>query len=486
MAGKKRKLKKELKRKLRKEVKKKETKADERKVEKQVYDNQTLQQLMMAQMMSSRARVSNGEGTGWISAQNQANADRIQYQQQINAKEKEAKEWKRKAENIEENKKYKDVLEKYNRSIEDSKTAIERLKQLEPLEEELNQLKREKEKLEKDLENIKNDPVKNKELEVEDLQTQIKYLKERIKKSDPDDKKTMDEIANAQQLIDTLNKYKQRLKELDKVNDELKKKEAEMKSMTNNIREQIPEELRDKIKGMKWNAKNRDELIMELTHTITMAKDELYKQHEMLKETSNEMKTLNQMIDTKNKYEENMMREHPHFKPILDAQLSQLGENRTLADETDAYRKALYDYGGDLGLGMFYLLEGYAAMNKNADIRMTENIVSEMMDREREKNPLYKSFTDRTTLNSYIRDDIMNMIRRSMMGNFELSPEATDNAIMSIAKGKLPSYVEEQPIYPRWVNEFSAPLTHAADAVNEITKNYSDEVSVAQFGPGRE
>ena len=82
MAGKKRKLKKELKRKLKKDIKKnikkdikkkenKDTKDAESKVEKQVIDNQTLQQIMMAQMMNSRSRVSNGENTSWIATQNQ-------------------------------------------------------------------------------------------------------------------------------------------------------------------------------------------------------------------------------------------------------------------------------------------------------------------------------------------------------------------------------------------------------------------------------
>ena len=109
MAGKKRKLKKELKRKLRKETKKEAKKVDERETEKQVYDKQTLQQLMMAQMMSSRARVSNGEGSGWITTQNQANADRIRYQQEINAMKAENKNLKKQADDIEQNEKFKDI-----------------------------------------------------------------------------------------------------------------------------------------------------------------------------------------------------------------------------------------------------------------------------------------------------------------------------------------------------------------------------------------
>ena len=73
-----------------------------------------------------------------------------------------------------------------------------------------------------------------------------------------------------------------------------------------------------------------------------------------------------------------------------------------------------------------------------------------------------------------------------MMGKYELSSEDSDKALMSIFKGEMPSFVEGQPIYPRFINEFSAPLTYGADAVNEATKNYVDEVSLAQFGPGTE
>ena len=115
---------------------------------------------------------------------------------------------------------------------------------------------------------------------------------------------------------------------------------------------------------------------------------------------------------------------------------------------------------------------------------MTEERLGEMMEREREKNPLYNSFLTRTDIDSKLRDDILNTIRSNMMGKYELSSEDSDKALMSIFKGEMPSFVEGQPIYPPWVNEFSAPLTYAADAVNEMTKNYVDEVSVAQYGPG--
>ena len=80
MAGKKRRLKKIAKRKLRKEEltatdsKRKDKENKENKENKAPkIDNQTLQQLMMAQMMSSRARSSNGEG-GILAIENNATA----------------------------------------------------------------------------------------------------------------------------------------------------------------------------------------------------------------------------------------------------------------------------------------------------------------------------------------------------------------------------------------------------------------------------
>ena len=123
MAGKKRRLKKIAKRKLRKEgltatdSKRKDEENKENKVPK--IDNMSLQQLMMAQMMSSRARSSNGEGAGWISVQNQANADRIQQQQNINSLKNEVKRLKKEADDIEQNEKYKEMKEKYEQEVKD-------------------------------------------------------------------------------------------------------------------------------------------------------------------------------------------------------------------------------------------------------------------------------------------------------------------------------------------------------------------------------
>ena len=69
-------------------------------VEKQVIDNQTLQQIMMAQMMSSRDRIRKGEDVSWTTVQNQQQADKIQAQQKINALKAEKQEWERKAKNM--------------------------------------------------------------------------------------------------------------------------------------------------------------------------------------------------------------------------------------------------------------------------------------------------------------------------------------------------------------------------------------------------
>lgn len=336
MAGKKRKLKKELKRKLRKETKKKETKADERKTEKQVYDKQTLQQLMMAQMMSSRARVSNGEGSGWITTQNQANADRMRYQQEINAKEKEAKEWKRKAENIEENKKYKDVLEKYQQTIEDKKKAIERLKTLEPLEERVRELEREK----AELENRINNPLNQKELEITKLENYIEHMRANLDARDPKYKEMSDKIADKEALLKKYREQKELVERYDQVSKELKAKQSQMKAEMAYLRRKYPGELG----GLSWNAKDRDEKIVDLTNKAIVELDEYNKQIEMLKENSEEMKILNQTRDLRDKHEENFRKKHPLFIPIFEKKLNSLGEDATVTDETKAFIDAFKEY----------------------------------------------------------------------------------------------------------------------------------------------
>ena len=340
MAGKKRRLKKIAKRKLKKEEltvtdsKRKDKENKENKVQK--IDNQTLQQLMTAQMMSSRARVSNGEGVSWITTQNQANADRMRYQQEINAKEKEAKEWKIKAENVEENKKYKDILEKYNRSIEEKKTAIERLKKLEPLEEELNQLKKKKAELEDRI----NNPLNMKELEITKLEKYIEHMKANLDARDPKYKEMSDKIAIKEATLKKYREQKELVDRYDQVSKELREKQAQMKAEMEYLRKKYPNDL----SGLSWNAKNRDEKIINLTNKAIVDLDDYNKQLEMLKETGEEMRILNQTKDLRDKYEENFRKKHPLFVPIFESKLNSLDGDVTMADETKAFIDAFKEY----------------------------------------------------------------------------------------------------------------------------------------------
>lgn len=340
MAGKKRRLKKIAKRKLKKEgltatdSKRKDEENKENKVPK--IDNQTLQQLMMAQMMSSRARSSNGEGSGWVSVQNQANVDRMRYQQQINAKEKEAKEWKRKAENIEENIKYKSVLEKYQQSIEDKKQAIERLKTLEPLEEKVRKLEREK----AELENKINNPLNKKEREITELENYIKHMKANLDASSAEYKRMSDQIAEKESTLKKYKEQKELVERYDLVSKELKDKQSQMKAEMAYLREKYPDEL----SGLSWNARDRDEKILDLTNKAIVELDEYNKQLEMLKETSEEMRILNRTKDLRDKHEENFRKKHPLFVPIFEAKINSLDENATVTDETKAFIDAFKEY----------------------------------------------------------------------------------------------------------------------------------------------
>ncbi len=413
MPGKKRKLKKELKRKLRKDIKNKEnkrTKVDKSKVEKQDIDNQTLQQIMMAQMMNSRDRIRRGEDTSWITTQNQANADRIQAQQKINALKAEKQEWERKAKNVEENEKYKELIEKLNQEIEDKKKAVERAQKLIPLEKQVRELEAQKVELEQKL----HDPLTQKQLEIEAVQNYIKHMKTQLDTKDPEHKKTSEKIAkkelklkrlkDQQQLIEeydrvdtelnskrsemktmfnyirekapdflkgvqwnannineiiqklidntvseivknetTLKKYKEQQQigeEYNKVALEFKRKEAEMKADMENIRQQIPNFLT----GVQWNSKDRDEKILEAKHKAAMERDNMNKQLEILKETSEEMKALNQVKADRDIYKENFKKKHPLFNPIYEKNLLDYGENRTPADETQALIVSYLEY----------------------------------------------------------------------------------------------------------------------------------------------
>lgn len=407
MPGKKRKLKKELKRKLRKDIKKKEnkvTKVDKSKTEKQVLDKQTLQQIMMTQMMSSRDRIRKGEDTSWITTQNQANADRIQAQQKINALKTEKQEWERKAKNIEENEKYKELIEKLKHEVEQAKKII-------PLQEQVRELEAQKAELEQKL----HDPLTQKQLEIEAVQNYIKHMKKQLDTKDPEHKKTSEKISKKEIKLKNLKDQQQLIEEYDRVNTDLENKRSEMKTLFNYIREKAPD---DALKGVQWNANNineiiqnlidkavseiaknettlkkyeeqkqigeeyaktasefkrkqaemsanmdylrqqipgalkdvrwdskdRDEKILEANHKAALELDNMNKQLEILKETSDETKMLNQVKANRDMYIENLKKKHPLFNPIYEKNLMDYGENRTVKDETEALIVSIAEY----------------------------------------------------------------------------------------------------------------------------------------------
>lgn len=417
MPGKKRKLRKDLKRKLRKDIKKKDNKdkkVDKSKVEKQVIDNQTLQQIMMTQMMNSRDRIRKGEDVSWTTVQNQYNADKIQAQQKINALKTASKEWEMKAKNIKENEQYKEIEEKLKQEVEEHKKAVEQLEKLGPLKEQLRELEAQKAELERKL----NDPLNQMQLEKTNLENYIKHLKETTDAKDPEYKEMSKKIAEAkvtlkklkerEQLIETrdqlnteleskrsemkaafqqlrkiyhkelggvqwnaenidkviqeiidkisdeiakneisLKKYKEQKQigeEYDKIAVEYKRKQAEMKADMDYIRQQVP----DVLTGVQWNAKDRDEKILEAKRKVAIDIDNMNKQLEILKETSDEMKILNEVKANSDMYEENFKKEHPSFNPIYEEKLAKYGENITVANKTNAFNEAIAEYKADL------------------------------------------------------------------------------------------------------------------------------------------
>lgn len=456
MAGKKRKLKKELKRKLRKETKKKGMNAAESKVEKQVLDKQTLQQIMMAQMMSSRDRIRKGEDTSWITTQNQANADKIQAQQKINALKAEKKEWEMKAKNIKENEQYKEIEEKLKQEIEEHKKAVEQAQKIIPLEEEIRNLKTQKAELEQKL----NDPVNQKKIEIENIKNYIKHMNENLAADDPDFKEKSDNIAK---LTAKLNKYKQQQElgeELDKLKTELKRKESERKTAMAYLRKEFPEELKgvqyndkdlteklqtlidntvdkiaenetklkkfkeqkqigeeyakvaiefkrneaemksdmeyirqqipDFLKGVQWNAKDRDEKILEAKHKAAIELVNMNKQLEILKETSEEMKILNQVKANRDMYEENFKKKHPLFNPIYKAKLSAYGENITQADITNAFIDSYNEYSEQLKDNIAVISKADEELNKQPGANSEDD------------NPDYKIYNSSDINNEYV------------------------------------------------------------------------------------
>ena len=414
MPGKKRKLKKALKRKLMKDIKKKDNKdkkVDKSKVEKQVIDNQTLQQIMMAQMMSSRDRLRKGEDVSWTTVQNQNITDKIQAQQKINALKTEKQEWERKAKNVEENEKYKEIEEKLRQEIEEKKKAVEEAQKIIPLQEQLRELEAQKAELEQKL----HDPLTQKQLKIEAVQNYIKHMKKQLDTKDPEHKKTSDKIAKKELKLKQLNDQQRLIEEYDRVNTELENKRSEMKTMFNYIREKvhddalkgvqwnatnineiiqklidntvneiagneitlekykeqqqineeyakvagefkrkeaemkadmeyIRQQIPDFLKNVQWNAKDRDVKILEAKHKAAMERDNMNKQLEIMKETSEEMKMINQVKADRDIYKENFKKKHPLFNPIYEKNLMDYGENRTVKDETEALIVSMAEY----------------------------------------------------------------------------------------------------------------------------------------------
>ena len=289
MPGKKRKLKKDLKRKLRKDIKKKDNKdkkVDKSKVEKQDIDNQTLQQIMMAQMMNSRDRIRRGEDTSWITTQNQANADKIQAQQKINALKKEKKEWEIKAKNIKENEQYKEIEEKLKQEVEEKKKAVEQAQKLIPLQEQVRELEAKRVELERKL----NDPVIQKEREAKAIKNYIKHMEENLDPKDPDFKKKSDRIAELEAKIKKYKKQEELSEELVQIKTELTRKESERKSAMEYLRKMFPDDL----KGVQYNDTQLTKKLEEL----------IDKKNTEIDETNAQIKILNDQQQILDKYEQ--------------------------------------------------------------------------------------------------------------------------------------------------------------------------------------
>lgn len=152
--------------------------------------------------------------------------------------------------------------------------------------------------------------------------------------------KTVNEIAENET---TLKKYKEQQQigeEYVKVAGEFKRKEAEMKADMDYIRQQIP----DYLTGVQWNAKDRDEKILAAKHKAAMERDNMNKQLEIMKDTSEEMKIINQTKANRDIYLENLKKKHPLFYPIYEKNLMDYGEKRTVKDETDALIVSMAEY----------------------------------------------------------------------------------------------------------------------------------------------
>lgn len=533
MPGKKRKLKKELKRKLRKDIKKdnNDKKVDKKHEQKQVLDKQTLQQIMMTQMIMSRDRINKGDNTSWTTVQNQQQADKIKAQQEINALKAAKQEWERRARNIKENEQYKEMEEKLKQEIEERKKAVEQAQKLGPLKEQLRELEAQKAELERKL----NDPFNQMQLDKINLENYIKHLKETVDASDPEYKKMSDKIAEAkvtlkklkereklietrnqlntelknkrsemkaafkqlrgiypnelggvqwnekdidniiQKIIDniiadiakdetTLKKFKEQQligEEYDKKAVEFKRKQAEMKADMEYLRQQVP----DVLTGVQWNAKDRDEKILEAKRKVAIDIDNMNKQLEILKETSDQMKILNQTKADRDIYEENFKKEHPLFNPIYEEKLSKYGENITVANRTDAFDEAIGEYKIDLITNL------YDMQNQNDEISKLLKYIVE----GRDLPDIVESSSENEDKTSSDNSDFDSESEDEQMSEGQSILEKTNS--MKYDQKKVKSRIDS----------IRETLNNMSDneSVNE-NDSKDDELAAAQFGPGRE
>ena len=468
MPGKKRKLKKELKRKLRKDIKKKDNKdkkVDKSKVEKQVIDNQTLQQIMIAQMMSSRDRVRKGDDTSWITTQNQSNADKIQYQQKINALKTEKQEWERKAKNIEENEKYKELIEKYEKEVENNKKAVEQLQKIVPLEEEIRELNRIKEELEQKL----NNPVIQKEREIINAKNYIKHMKETLDANDPDFKKLSDKIAKQEAILKKYKKQQELSEELDQLKTEVKRKESERKSAMEYLRKEFPNEL----KGVQWNTANLDKIIQNLidnTFNKIAESESILKKYKEQQQVSEEYSKTSKEFKRK---ESEMKADMDYLRQQVPDVLTGVAWNAKNRDEKilEAKHKVAIDL-DNINKQLEILKAKRLNISKQLEI-MKENPLSQSID--------FDNMNKQLEILKAKQLEIMEAKQLNISKQLEISKEHQSfisDALREISRIRTKAFNEG---YNDMVeaNEIEAELENSDSSKD-------DELAVAQFGPGTE
>ena len=458
MAGKKRKLKKELKRKLKKDIKKdikkkenKDTKAAESKVEKQVIDNQTLQQIMMAQMMNSRSRVRNGENTSWLATQNQRYADEIKHRQELNAMNEQNKELRRQRDNIEENEKYKKLKEEkeneekmLKRKIIELNEAKEQVEKLKILNDEIEKLKKELAEKNKEL----NNPVRLKEIEAEGLNAQIEYINKQIK----DGKKDKKELAIYEQKLKTLKEHQETAEKLKNVIDEKTQIESRLSVLLKPLRDIFPE-----LKRLRINNKQLYDNAIEITNEITNKIDYYNQQIESINENKKMIQTLKQTKETYDMYVENMRKEHPLFDLIYTEKLSEYGENITPEDKEKVLNEALNEYK--------MKMRDYINENDNEDVKPDELPV----DNNEDDNPDNKVYELPVDNNEYMSSS---------------SDNEDDNTSWKSIDTNVGDKLLSDSNYIN-VDDHKQDVS-VNESVNENDNSKDDELAVAQFGPGRE